>query len=206
MKKAELIERYGTEWYEQHLARRRATWKFRYYNDSEYRESHKKRNNAYYQNDLDYRESCKTHNKARYKDRYQNDSEYQEYEKARSKERYHNDSVYRESMKSYYKVRYVKDGQIDLIENYESANADNFDGWDIHHRLELHPDYSVRFTRNSLIKLDLYYNRPPSELIWLKHSEHMRMHGKAISNTTFMERLERAAIEHKDVLDYLKDK
>lgn len=63
-----------------------------------------------------------------------------------------------------------------LIENYEKAKADNFKGWDCHHRLELHPDGSLRFTRESLIKLDLYLNRPAQELIFLKHDEHARIH------------------------------
>ena len=63
-----------------------------------------------------------------------------------------------------------------LIENYELAKADNFEGWDCHHRLELHPDCSLRFTRKSLQDLDLYYNRPANELIFLTHSEHARIH------------------------------
>lgn len=64
----------------------------------------------------------------------------------------------------------------ELIENYELAKADNFKGWDCHHRLELHSDGSLRFTRESLKKLDLYLNRPASELIFLTHSEHARIH------------------------------
>ena len=64
----------------------------------------------------------------------------------------------------------------ELIENYELAKADNFKGWDCHHRLELHPDVSLRFTRDSLKKLDLYFNRPAQELIFLKHDEHARIH------------------------------
>lgn len=63
-----------------------------------------------------------------------------------------------------------------LIENYELAKADNFKGWDCHHRLELHPDYSVRFNKKSLQDLDLYYNRPANELIFLTHAEHARIH------------------------------
>ena len=75
---------------------------------------------------------------------------------------------------------------ISLIQNYEQAINDNTLTWDCHHRLELHPDNSVRFTRNSLIKLDLYYNRPAGELIFLTHAEHMSMHhkGKVKSDDT----------------------
>ena len=64
----------------------------------------------------------------------------------------------------------------ELIENYELAKADNFKGWDCHHRLELHTDGSLRFTRESLKKLDLYLNRPAQELIFLKHDEHTKLH------------------------------
>ena len=74
------------------------------------------------------------------------------------------------------KYKYVEAGRIDLIENYELAKADDFNNWCIHHRLELHPDYSVRYTKDSLIRLELYYNRPPNELIWMKHDEHSRIH------------------------------
>ena len=64
----------------------------------------------------------------------------------------------------------------EMIENYELAKKDNFKGWDCHHRLELHPDYSIRFTKESLINLNLYYSRPASELIFLKHNEHAKIH------------------------------
>lgn len=71
--------------------------------------------------------------------------------------------------------KYCNDA-ICLIENYYIALQDNFKGWDCHHRLELHPDGSVRFTHYSLKKLNLYYNRPASELIFLRSEEHTRLH------------------------------
>lgn len=49
MTKAEYIEQYGQEWYEQHLAR---STKKRYHNDLEYRESHKAQCKARMKNDL----------------------------------------------------------------------------------------------------------------------------------------------------------
>ena len=73
-------------------------------------------------------------------------------------------------------LSYCKSDEYELIENYELAKADNFKDWDCHHRLELHTDGSLRFTRESLKKLDLYLNRPASELIFLTHSEHARIH------------------------------
>lgn len=72
--------------------------------------------------------------------------------------------------------QFVMNKKLEQIENYELAKADDFKGWVIHHRIELHSDCSLRYSVESLIKLDLYYNRPPNELIWLKRNEHARMH------------------------------
>ena len=62
------------------------------------------------------------------------------------------------------------------IENYEKAKADDFVGWECHHRLETHmPDgkrRAVDITQAELIALGMYYNRPASELIFLTKSEH----------------------------------
>lgn len=134
---------------------------------------------------IEWYEQHKARVKERWKERYNNDLEFRKLVKvrtrARCKERYNNDPEYHKFMNTQSKVRkqarYVKDGRIELIENYELAAQDNFNRWDIHHRLELHPDGSVRFTKQNLININLYYNRPPSELIWLRCSEHRRMHG-----------------------------
>ena len=67
------------------------------------------------------------------------------------------------------------------IKNYENAKLEDFKGWCIHHRLELHPDCSVRFTASSLKKLNLYYNRPARELIFLRKTEHASIHNKSKS-------------------------
>lgn len=72
--------------------------------------------------------------------------------------------------------RYVENGRIDLIENYDKALVDNFNGWHIHHKLELHPDGSIRFSSKSLKELNLYYHRPASELIWISAFEHNSIH------------------------------
>ena len=58
------------------------------------------------------------------------------------------------------------------IENYEKALIDNFKGWHCHHRLE--KDY----TREELIKKNLYYNRPPEELIFLTNKDHQILHSQ----------------------------
>lgn len=74
---------------------------------------------------------------------------------------------------------FCKNDEYELIENYDLAKADNFKGWHCHHRLELHPDNTLRFTQESLERLDLYLNRPARELIFLRNSEHARMHSIA---------------------------
>lgn len=135
MTKAEMIERYGIEWYEEQ--KRKSV------------ESHRNK---------EYTEYCRKFHRNRY-------NTCEEVRKRRLKQNKDND-----------KGRYVKSGRIDLVENYELAKADNFKGWCMHHRLELHPDNSVRFTKTSLLKLGLYYRRPPNELIWLTKSEHMIIH------------------------------
>ena len=52
----------------------------------------------------------------------------------------------------------------ELIENYELAKKYDFKGWEIHHRLETHTSdgekRTVNISRNELIALDMYYNRP----------------------------------------------
>ena len=75
---------------------------------------------------------------------------------------------------SYHLKQYCKDYQ--NIENYEKALADNFVGWECHHRLETHtPDgkrREVDITAAELIALGMYYHRPAEELIFLTTREH----------------------------------
>lgn len=63
---------------------------------------------------------------------------------------------------------------ISLIENYEKAVNDS-EWYDCHHRLEIQENGTL-ISRKKLIELNLYYNRPASELIFLTHSEHARLH------------------------------
>ena len=66
------------------------------------------------------------------------------------------------------------------IENYQKALADNFKGWCCHHRLETHNSDGERrlvdITAEELQALDMYYNRPSSELIFLTRIEHSSLH------------------------------
>ena len=73
------------------------------------------------------------------------------------------------------------------IENYKVAVESN-KTWVIHHRLETHDSEGRRrlvdISATELIMLDMYYNRPASELIFLEMSEHLRLHkiGKKFSD------------------------
>ena len=79
---------------------------------------------------------------------------------------------------------------IEEIENYASAAADNFVDWDIHHRLETHNSDGERrpvpLSSKELKALGTYYDRPASELIFLKHGAHARLHclGQHFSDET----------------------
>lgn len=80
------------------------------------------------------------------------------------------------------------------IENYEAAISDTTQIWQCHHRLETHNSDGERrlvdLTREELIALDIYYDRLPEELIFLAHSEHVKLHkphkGKKFSEETKM--------------------
>ena len=67
------------------------------------------------------------------------------------------------------------------IENYEEALKSPL-LYDLHHRLEI----SEMQSRSDLKFLHLYYNRPPEELVFLEHKEHVRLHhvGKQLSTET----------------------
>ena len=80
----------------------------------------------------------------------------------------------------YYFEKYCKD--YENIENYEAAKKDNFKCWEVHHRLETHTSDGERrlvdITRDELLALGMYCNRPAEELIFLTKSEHYILHKK----------------------------
>lgn len=63
---------------------------------------------------------------------------------------------------------------ISLIENYEKAINDITQTWDCHHRKETDEGLSLK----QLKELDLYYDRPASEIIFLTRAEHNILHHK----------------------------
>lgn len=77
-----------------------------------------------------------------------------------------------------YAKKYCKD-DISRIENYDKAVADPMHTWEIHHRLEFTLDGEFAHSHKELKQLDMYYNRPYFELIFLTKSEHRRLHMKS---------------------------
>lgn len=88
-----------------------------------------------------------------------------ENKRIRQKAKLKNDPEYR---KKRWALRIVKNGRIDLIENYELAKADNFDPnkWCIHHRLENF------WSSTTLKRKHIYVSINPEALIWLPSDEH----------------------------------
>lgn len=81
----------------------------------------------------------------------------------------------------YRKYHYL-DGDETLIENYDKAIADKTQTWVCHHRRELEPDVK---TAEDLKSLDLYWNRPPEELIFLTNTDHWKLHSCGKNNPMF---------------------
>lgn len=65
-----------------------------------------------------------------------------------------------------------------LIENYDKAIEDTTQVWICHHRKET----ELGLRPSDLIRMKMYYYRPPNELIFLTPSEHNLIHGKDIGN------------------------
>ena len=62
------------------------------------------------------------------------------------------------------------------IENYEQAIADTENMWICHHRLELDEEGHRLNTMQQLKAKNMYYHRPPEELIFLTKADHWNLH------------------------------
>ena len=71
--------------------------------------------------------------------------------------------------------RYCSD-DISLIENYSEAISDEKRMWDTHHRRECDSEGRTLFTHKQLKEMNLYFNRPASELIFVTKSMHSKLH------------------------------
>ena len=83
---------------------------------------------------------------------------------------------------------------LELVENYQQAEAENFKGWCIHHRLEIQPD-GTRVSMQELIDQGLYYGRPAEELVFMRRGEHTSLHN--IGNTYIKGKHHSAETRHK---------
>ena len=75
----------------------------------------------------------------------------------------------------YYAKRFCSE-DISLIDNYHQAIADQTKMWDTHHRRECDANGKTLFTKKQLIEMNLYYNRPAAELIFVTRSMHLKLH------------------------------
>lgn len=66
--------------------------------------------------------------------------------------------------------------EISLIENYHEAVSDQTKMWDIHHRRECDENGRTLFTHKQLKDMNLYFNRPASELVFVTRSMHRKLH------------------------------
>ena len=94
------------------------------------------------------------------------------------------DKAHKAEKSFYNRCKYIdRPENLCLIENYYIALSENFNGWEIHHRLETHyksgKARKVHITRVMLIKLNKYFNRPADELIFLRVKEHRELHRKS---------------------------
>ncbi len=74
--------------------------------------------------------------------------------------------------------------EIEKVENYDLAKADNFKGWVVHHRLEISVNGEEVITPAELDRLGMYYHRPYFELIFMRRKEHAAMHDLANPRNT----------------------
>ncbi len=80
--------------------------------------------------------------------------------------------------------QFCKD-DISKIENYDKAFSDPTQTWDIHHRLELTLEGEYAHSKEDLIRMNMYYQRPYYELIFLTPTEHRRLHAEGKNNPMY---------------------
>ena len=165
MKKEEFIARYGIDKYKQRLKRTAERLRLRRATDPEYqryaREFRRKQRQEIINDPVKHEQHL---------------AKRREYINKRSHDP--NDPM-RERIRRRDRLRFIRDGEQHLIENYELALKDDFIGWDLHHRLELTLDGEFALDTKTLKRLNMYYNRPHFELIYLRRSEHSKLHNQA---------------------------
>lgn len=108
---------------------------------------------------------------AQHTERYANDPEYHD-----KKAKWNRDGIRRFRWRLYCRE------DIANVENYAQALAEGFDDWDVHHRLQTHfadgTRRTVDISKKELKAMRLYEHRPASELIFLRKSEHRKLHAE----------------------------
>lgn len=80
--------------------------------------------------------------------------------------------------------RYCRE-PIENIKNYDKAVSDTKNRYLLHHINEL------TFTQDELKKMNMYYNRPASELVWVTDKEHFEIHKHCVGwNERYIKRSE----------------
>lgn len=144
--------------------------KWRYHNDPEYRERQKAR----------AREGMRRHyyESEEYRNRYHNNPRFRE--TLLGWQREHHDELIEYAKKSN-RRRYCCEDILN-IEGFAEAYADEFKGWHLHHRLETHTSdgerRAVDISMAELKALNMYWNRPASELIFMRGKDHRALHNE----------------------------
>ena len=88
---------------------------------------------------------------------------------------------------------------ISSIEGYEEAVCSNKKEYVCHHRLETHNSDGERrlvdISMYELKALDMYYNRPAYELVFMSNSEHTQLHHKGKRKGQMSEEHKRKIVE-----------
>lgn len=95
-------------------------------------------------------------------------------------------------------------GDVSKIENYDNAIADRFVSWHCHHRREILPDGSF-ITKDELKRKNLYFNRPPEELIFLRPKDHLRLHTGCLFGRHKSFQYSKAVVSFADFLNKKKE-
>lgn len=199
MNKKEYIEKYGEEAYQRQLEYykqyREQHKEKRMEYQKQYNQQHKEEAKQYYQQHKDeikqrmkqryqkHREKINQYNQQYYQQHKEEINEHhKQYIEQHKEEIKQYDKQYQKQWKRNHKnmFAYCIPEEIEQIENYWLAKESNFDGWHIHHRLETHNSDGQRRLVNlsiaELKALDMYYNRPANELVFLTASEHIKLH------------------------------
>ena len=76
---------------------------------------------------------------------------------------------------------YCRDS-LSKIENYEQAINDKEHKWVCHHRLELTINGEEALSSKDLKRMGMYFNRPYFELIFIKDTDHRKLHAQFVNN------------------------